>query len=154
MRRNIMDQGHKSRLAIHPGQMKMYEDLKRSYWWMGMKRDIVDYVSRCLECQQVKAVRQRPTGLIQPLPISKWKWEDIMMDYVIGFPRSNRGKNAIWVIVDRLTKSAHFIPIKNMYSMDRMASTYIQEIIRLHGTPVSITSDRDPRFVSRFWKEF
>ena len=71
LRRKIMDQGHKSRLSIHPGQTKMYQDLKRSYWWMGMKRDIADYVSRCLECQQVKAVRQRPAGLLQPLPISK-----------------------------------------------------------------------------------
>ena len=147
-----MDQGHKSRLAIHPGQTKMYQDMKRSYWWMGMKNYIANYVSRCLECQQVKAVRQRPAGLLQPLPISKWKWEDITMDYVVGFPRSGRGNNAIWVIVDRLTKTAHFIAIKNTYSMNRMVATYVREIVRLHGSPISITSDRDPRFVSRFWK--
>ena len=130
----------------------MYQDLKKTYWWMGMKRDVASYVSRCLECQQVKAVRQRPAGLLHPMPIPRWKWEDKTMDYVIGLPRSSRGNNAIWVIVDRLTKSAHFIPIKNTYSMDRMATTYVREITRLHGTPVSITSDRDPRFVSRFWK--
>ena len=116
-----MDEGHKSRFAVHPGRSKMYQDLKKSYWWMGMKCDIASYIDRCLECQQIKAVRQKPSGLLQPLPISKMKWEDIMMDYVIGFPRSSKGNNAIWVIVDRLTKSAHFIPIKNTYAMDKMA---------------------------------
>ena len=94
-----------------------------------MKREIADYVSRCLQCQQIKAIRQKPAGLLHPLPISRWKWEDIAMDYVIGFPRSNRGNNAILVIVDRLTKAAHFIPIKDKYAMNKMATTYIREII-------------------------
>jgi hypothetical protein len=152
IKRRIMDEGHRTKFSVHPGIMKMYQDMKRSYWWMGMKRDIMKYVERCLQCQKIKAVRQKSAGLLHPLPIPKWKWEDIAMDYVIGFPRTAKGNNSIWVIVDRLTKSAHFIPIKNTYSMDQMASTYIREIIRLHGTPVTITSDRDPRFVSRFWQ--
>ena len=152
IKRQVMDKGHKSKWAIHPGMMKMYQDLRKMYWWMGMKRDIREYVSKCLQCQQIKAVRQKPAGLLQPLPISKWKWEDITMDFVIGFPRTTKGNNSIWVIVDRLTKSSHFIPIRNTQTMDQLAAIYLREIVRLHGAPVSITSDRDPRFVSRFWQ--
>ena len=98
----------------------------------------------------IKAVRQKPTELLIPLLVSKQKWEDITMDYVIGFLRTMKENNSIWVIVDRLTKSAHFIPIKNTYSMDQMDVTYVKENFRLHGGPVSITSDRDSRFISRF----
>ena len=152
LKQHIMDEGHKTKWAIHPGMMKMYQDLKKMYWWMGMKRDVKEYVNKCLQCQQIKAVRQKPAGLLQPLPVSKWKWEDITMDFVIGFPRTVKGNNSIWVIVDRLTKTAHFIPIRNTHTMDHMAAIYIKEIVRLHGAPVSITSDRDSRFVSRFWQ--
>ncbi|GFZ15866.1 hypothetical protein Acr_25g0002750 [Actinidia rufa] len=95
---------------------------------------------------------QRPAGLLQSLPIPEWKWEHITMDFVVGLPNSPRGCNAIWVIVDRLTKSAHFLPVKTTYSLSKYANLYIAEIIRLHGTPVSIVSDRDPRFMSKFWK--
>ena len=116
-----------------------------------MKRDIAEYVSRCLTCQQVKAEHQRPSGLAQPLPIPKWKWEHITMDFVVGLPRSRSGYDSIWVVVDRLTKSVHFLPVKKTYPMDRLAQVYVNEIVRLHGTPVSIVSDRDPRFTSYFW---
>ncbi|RVW77095.1 Transposon Ty3-I Gag-Pol polyprotein [Vitis vinifera] len=102
-------------------------------------------------CQQVKAEHQRPAGSLQPLAIPEWKWEHITMDFVIGLPRTLGGNNAIWVIVDRLTKSAHFLPMKVNFSLDRLASLYVKEIVRMHGVPVSIVSDRDPRFTSRFW---
>ena len=99
----------------------------------------------------MKAEHQRPAGFLQPLSIPEWKWEHITMDFVTGLPRTLGGDNAIWVIVDPLTKSAHFLPMKVNFSMDRLASLYIKEIVRMHGVPASIVSDRDPRFTSRFW---
>ncbi|KAK6150843.1 hypothetical protein DH2020_015775 [Rehmannia glutinosa] len=110
----------------------MYRDLKMHYWWPGMKRDIAQYVEQCLICQQIKAEHKRPAGTLQPLPIREWKWERITMDFVTGLPKTVKGYDAIWVIIDRLTKSAHFIPICSTYSMDRYAQLYIQEVVRLH----------------------
>jgi hypothetical protein len=111
----------------------------------------VEYVARCSTCQQVKAEHQRPTGPLQPLSIPEWKCDQIGMDFVVGLPRASNGQDAIWVIVDRLTKSAHFIPYKISDSMQKMAELYIREIVRLHGVSNSIVSDRDPRFTSKFW---
>ncbi|KAF5207771.1 Transposon tf2-9 polyprotein, partial [Thalictrum thalictroides] len=111
LRKNVMDEAHRSRFTIHPGGTKMYQDLKRTYWWEGMKRDVGEYVSKCLTCQRVKAEHQKPSGLLKPLPIPQWKWEHISMDFIDGLPRSKRGNESIWVVVDRLTKSAHFLPI-------------------------------------------
>nr|GEZ68754.1 retrotransposable element Tf2 [Tanacetum cinerariifolium]GEZ68768.1 retrotransposable element Tf2 [Tanacetum cinerariifolium] len=91
---------------------------------------------------------------IYPLGIPVWKWDEISMDFVTGLPRTQRRHDAIWVVVDRLTKSAHFLPIRKDYSVSRLAETFQQEIVRLHGTPSAIVSDRDPRFASRFWKGF
>ena len=99
----------------------------------------------------VKVEHQRPTGSLQPLFIPEWKWEHITIDFVTRLPRTLGGNNTIWVIVDRLTKSAHFLPMKFNFSMDRLASLYVREIVRIHGVPVFIVSDRDPRFTSRFW---
>ena len=144
VRREIMEEAHSSAYAMHPGSTKMYHTLKEHYWWKGMKRDIAEFVSKCLTCQQVKVEHQKPTGLLQSLPIPQWKWERITMDFVVGLPRCQSGDDTIWVIVDRLTKSAHFLPIKNSDSLDKLAQLYVREIIRLHGTPVSIVSDRDP----------
>jgi len=118
---------------------------------MGMKRDVAEFVSKCLTCQQVKAEHQVPAGLLHPLPVPEWKWERITMDFVMGLPRTQKSHDAVWVIVDRLTKSAHFLPVRMDYSLERLAKLYIDEIVRLHGVPVSIVSDRDPRFTSRFW---
>ncbi|RVW75435.1 Transposon Tf2-11 polyprotein [Vitis vinifera] len=151
LRRELLEEAHCSRLAIHPGGTKMYKDLRQNYWWSGMKRDIAKFVAQCLVCQQVKAEHQRPAEFLQPLSIPEWKWEHIIMDLVTGLPRTLGGNNAIWVIVDRLTKSTHFLPMKVNFSMDCLASLYVKEIVRMHGVPISIVSDRDPRFTSRFW---
>ncbi|GKA88416.1 putative nucleotidyltransferase, ribonuclease H, partial [Tanacetum coccineum] len=91
-------------------------------------------------------------GLLQPLEIPVWKWDEISMDFVTGLPRTQRKHDAIWVVVDRLTKSAHFLPIRKDYPVSKLAEMFQQEIVRLHGTPSAIVSDRDPRFTSRFWK--
>ena len=117
-----------------------------------MKKDVAEFIARCLVCQQVKAEHQAPSGMLQSLPIPVWKWERITMDFVTGLPRTQSGKDAAWIIVDRLTKSAHFLPIRWGITLEQMAELYIREIIRLHGVPVSIVSDRDPRFTSRFWQ--
>ncbi|KAA3483956.1 DNA/RNA polymerases superfamily protein [Gossypium australe] len=131
----------------------MYNDLKQLYWWPGMKRDILEFVPRCLVCQQVKAKHQVPSGLLQPMMIQKWKWDRVTMDFVSGLPLSPKKKDAIWVVVDRLMKSAHFIPVRTDYWLDKLAELYISEIIRLHGVSVSIISNKDLRFISRFWKK-
>ncbi|KAE8668680.1 Detected protein of unknown function [Hibiscus syriacus] len=152
LKNDVLTEAHCSPLTMHPGGNKMYMDLKSRYWWPGMKKDITEFVSKCLTCQQVKAEHQVPSGLLQPMTIPQWKWENITMDFVAGLPLTPNKRDSIWVIVDRLTKSAHFIPVRTDFSMDKYAELYIREIIRLHGIPVSIISDRDPRFTSRFWK--
>ena len=150
----VLAEAHSSPFSIHPGSTKMYRDLKENFWWNGMKRDVAEYVGKCLTCQQVKIEHQRASGLLQQLDIPVWKWEDITMDFVTSLPKTFRKNDAIWVVVDRLTKSAHFLAIREGYSVDKLAHIFQQEIVRLHGTPVSIVSDRDPRFTSRFWKGF
>ena len=116
----------------------------------GIKRDVTEYVFKCLMCQQVKAEHQVPTGLLNPLPIPQWKWDNITMNFVSGFPLIQQKHDSIWVIVDKLTKSAHFISVRMDYSMDRLDKLYVEEIVQLHGVLLSIVSDRDPRFTSRF----
>ena len=153
LKKKLLYEAHNTVFIMHPGGNKMYQDLKQFYWWKGMKRDVTEYVSKCLTCQQVKAEHQVPTGLLNPLPIPQWKRDNITMDFVSCFPLTQQKHDSVWVIVDRLTKSAHFIPVRMDYSMDRLAELYVDEIVRLHGVPLSIVSDRDPRFTSRFWKE-
>ncbi|KAL0546138.1 hypothetical protein IC582_016044 [Cucumis melo] len=148
----LLAEAHSSPFSMHPGSTKMYQDLKRVYWWRNMKREVAEFVSKCLVCQQVKAPRQKPAGLLQPLSIPEWKWENVSMDFITGLPRTLRGFTVIWVVVDRLTKSAHFVPGKSTYTASKWAQLYMSEIVRLHGVPVSIVSDRDARFTSKFWK--
>ncbi|GJU93668.1 putative reverse transcriptase domain-containing protein [Tanacetum coccineum] len=152
VRKLIMDEAHTSRYSIHLGADKMYHDLRDLYWWPGMKRDIAEYVSKCLTCSKIKAEHQKPSGLLQQPEIPEWKWEKITMDLVTKLPRSSGGYDAIWVIMDRLTKSAHFLPIREDYKTEKLARIYINEIVARHGVPVSIISDRDGRFASHLWQ--
>ena len=117
-----------------------------------MKKEVAEYVAKCLTCQKVKAEHQRPGGELQPLEIPEWKWDQITMDFVVGLPKTTKGHDAIWVVVDRLTKSAHFISIKTTFSLEQLADLYVQEIVRLHGVPKSIVSDRDAQFTTKFWR--
>ncbi|GJT44107.1 putative reverse transcriptase domain-containing protein [Tanacetum coccineum] len=130
----------------------MYQDLKKLYWWPNMKAEIATYVSKCLTYAKVKAEHQKPSGLLQQPEIPEWKWEKITMDFVSGLPRTPSGYDSIWVIVDRLTKSAHFLPMKKTDSIEKLAQLYLKEIVCKHGVPTSIISDRDSLFTSRFWK--
>ncbi|KAK8503669.1 hypothetical protein V6N12_024841 [Hibiscus sabdariffa] len=152
LKQAILKEVHSSPYAMHLGGDKMYQNLKGRYRWFGMKKDISDYVAKCLTCQQVKAEHQHPSGLLQPIKIPEWKWERITMDFVVGLPLTPSKKDSVWMIVDRLTKSAHFIPVRKNYTVNKLAKLYISEIVRLHGVPISIISDRDPKLTSRFWQ--
>ena len=115
---------------------------------------MVDYMRRCLTCQQLKAEHQRPSGMLQPLDISEWKWEKVTIDFMSGLSKSSEGYEPIWVIVDRMTKSTHFLLVRTTDPVRKLAKLYLKEIVRLHGIPILIVSDRDVRFTSMLWKEF
>ncbi|WVZ53910.1 hypothetical protein U9M48_004796 [Paspalum notatum var. saurae] len=149
----ILSEAHDTAYSIHPGSTKMYHDLKERFWWYGMKRAVAEYVVVCDTCQRVKAEHQRPAGLLQPLKILEWKWEEISMDFIVGLPRTQKGYNSIWVVVDWLTKVAHFMPVNTTYSGARLAELYISRIVCLHGVPKRIISDRGSQFTSRFWEQ-
>ena len=119
MKKELLKESHDSVLTTHPGSTKMYQDLKSYYWWSGMKKDIADYVAWCLTCLKVKAEYQKLGGLLQPLPIPVWKWDHITMDFVVGMPRTQRHHDAIWVMVDQLFKSAHFLAIKTIFNAEQ-----------------------------------
>nr|GEU76485.1 putative reverse transcriptase domain-containing protein [Tanacetum cinerariifolium] len=146
----VMHESHKSKYSIHPGSDKMYQDLKKLYWWSNMKVDIAAFVSKCLTYAKVKAEHQKPFGLLQQPEIPEWKWEKITMHFVSGLPRTPSGYDSIWVIVDRLTKSAHFLPMKKTENIEKLAQLYLKEIVCMNGVHVSIISDRDSLFTSRF----
>ncbi|GJU65813.1 putative reverse transcriptase domain-containing protein [Tanacetum coccineum] len=148
----IMDEAHKSKYYVHLGANKMYYDLRDRYWWPSMKKDIAVYVSKCLTCLKDKAEHQRPSGLLQQPELCEWKWEGIDMDFVTKLPRTSSGHDTICVIMDRLTKSAHFLPIREDYKMDRLAKLCLRKIVTRHGVPTSIISDLDSWFMSRFWQ--
>ncbi|GJR29976.1 putative reverse transcriptase domain-containing protein [Tanacetum coccineum] len=146
----IMDESHKSKYSVHPGADKMYYDLRDRYWWPIMKKDIAEYLSKCLTCLNVKAELQRPSGLLQQPEIPIWKYEGIAMYFMTKLPRISSRHDTIRVIVDWLTKSTHFLPICEDYKMDRLARLYLNEIFARHGVSISIISDRDSHFTSRF----
>jgi len=141
LRKQILDEAHLSRYSIHPGSNKMYQDLKQRFWWTRMKREIAKYVSECDICKRVKASHLRSAGPLQPLSIPSWKWEDISMDFIVGLPKTSKGYDSIWVIVDRLTKSAHFLPVKTIFTAKQYAQLYMDRIVSLHGIPTT-----DPQF--------
>ncbi|GJU45777.1 putative reverse transcriptase domain-containing protein [Tanacetum coccineum] len=144
LRTVIMHESHKSKYSIHPGSDKMYQNMKKIYWWPNMKADITTYVSKCLMCAKVKAEHQRPSGLLVKPDIPRWKWYNITMDFVTKLPKSSQGYDTIWVIVDRLTKSAIFVPMRETDPMEKLARMYLKEVVTRHGIPVLIICDHDP----------
>ncbi|GJR74552.1 putative reverse transcriptase domain-containing protein [Tanacetum coccineum] len=132
--------------------LELGADLKKLYWWPNMKAIIAEYVGKCLTCSRVKAECQKPSGLLVQPEIPMWKWERITMDFITKLPKTSNRHDTIWVIVDRLTKSAHFIPTRETDSMETLTRLYIKEIVSRHGVPISIISDRDSHFTSRFWQ--
>nr|GEX89766.1 putative reverse transcriptase domain-containing protein [Tanacetum cinerariifolium] len=138
LRSMIMHESHKSKYSIHPGSKKMYQDMKKLYRCPNMKADIATYVSKCLTCAKVKAKHQRPTKLLVQPAIPVLKWDNITMDFITKLPKSSQGFDTIWVIVDRLTKSAHFLPIRENDPMDKLARLYLDRIVTRHGAPVAL----------------
>nr|GFB30835.1 putative reverse transcriptase domain-containing protein [Tanacetum cinerariifolium] len=132
----IMHESHKSKYSIHPRSTKMYQDLRKLYWWPNIKVDIATHVSQCLTSAKVKAEHLKPSGLLQQPKILEWKWENVTMDFVTGLPRTPSGYDSIWVIT---------------YSIEKLAELYLKEIVCKHGVPVSVISDRDSLFTSSNW---
>jgi hypothetical protein len=132
LRKKILDEAHLSKFSMHPGSNKMYHYLRSLYWWTRMKREIAKYISECDTCQRVKASHLKVAGTLQPLPIPSWNWEDI------------------WVIVDSLTKTTHFLSVHTTHRVEKYAEIYIDQIVRLHGIPRTIVSERGAPFAARF----
>jgi hypothetical protein len=153
LKKKILDEAHLSKFSMHPGSTKMYHDLKPLYWWTRMKREIAQYVSECDTCQRIKASHLKSAGALQPLYIPSWKWDDTSMDFIVGIPNTSRHHDSIWVIVDRLTKVAHFLPVHTTDKAQKYVELYIDWIVCLHGLPRTIVSDRGAQFVARFWKQ-
>lgn len=148
----LLRQYHDSPTGGHTGEHKTYARIARDWFWEGMKKQIVEYVKKCEVCQRQKHSSLAPAGLLQPLLIPDQVWEHISMDFIEGLPKSG-GKDAILVVVDRLTKYAHFIALKHPFTAITVADIFVKEIVRLHGFPTSIVSDRDKIFLSHFWRE-
>ncbi|GJR10289.1 putative reverse transcriptase domain-containing protein [Tanacetum coccineum] len=146
----IMHESHKSKYSIHSGSDKMYQDLKKLYWWPNMKAIIIEYVGKCLTCSRVKAECQKPSGLLVQPEIPMWKWGRITI--ITKLPKTSNEHDTIWVIVDRLTKSTHFIPTRETNSMETLTRLYIKEIVSRYGMPISIILDHDGHFTSKFWQ--
>nr|GEW26462.1 putative reverse transcriptase domain-containing protein [Tanacetum cinerariifolium] len=128
--------------------------MKQLYWWPNMKADIATYVSKCLTYLKVKAEHQKPSRLLVQPEIPEWKWDNITINFVTKLPRIQSRNDTIWVIIDQLTKSAHFIPMKENNLMDKLARLYLKKVVTRHEIPVSIICDRDPRFTLNFWRAF
>jgi hypothetical protein len=150
--KEIISEAHHSPYTVHPGSTKIYHNVKGSYWWNNMKKDIEKFVEQCSTCQQVKAEHKRPAGTLKPLLIPKWKWDKITMNFILGLPKTSTREDSIWVVVDQLTKSAHFIPIKVKDPMDKLARLFVHNVVCLHGLPSTNILDRDSHFTLRFWQ--
>nr|GEU66565.1 reverse transcriptase domain-containing protein [Tanacetum cinerariifolium] len=147
LRTVIMHESHKSKYSIHSGSDKMYQDMKRLYWWPNIKADIATYVSKCLTCAKVKAEHQRPSGLLVQSKIPEWKWDNITIDFVMKLPKSSQGHDTIWVIVDRLTKSAIFVPMRETDLMEKLARMYLKEksLQKALGTSLDMSTAYHPK---------
>jgi hypothetical protein len=146
----ILKEMHNVKYGGHPGYQNIVAIVKRHYFWLDLKREIAEYITRCMECQKVKAEHRHPAGLLQPLPISEWKWEVMTMDFIARFPRTSKQHDSIMVLVDKLTKVVHFIPLKTSHKATNVVDIFLKEVARLHGIPKTIVYDRNPKFTSNF----
>jgi hypothetical protein len=144
LKKKILDEANTSRYSIHLGSTKMYHDLRQQFWWMRMKREAARYVSECDTYRKVKANYKEPGGLLQPVSIPEWKWDDISIDFIVGLPMMACKFDSIWVIVDRLSKSAHFIPVNTKYDNLRPRFTVCYSL--LGATACVPRNPFDPQF--------
>jgi hypothetical protein len=153
IRELTLKEAHEIAYSIHPGSKKMYLDWKRRFWWYNMKREIAKYVVVCDSCQRTKAEHQKLARLLQPLQIHQWKLGEIGMDFIVGLPCTRTSYNSIWVVVDRLTKVSHFIPMKTTYTGATLAELYMSQIVYFHSVPKKIVLDRGTQFTSHFMQQ-
>jgi hypothetical protein len=153
LKTKLLAEAHDSILAGHVGSAKTIELLSRDYYWPRMYEEIKHYVSTCVKCQQNKASHQHPQGLLQPLPVPERRWQQVSMDFITQLPMTKQGHDAIVVFVDKLSKMVHLVPTTTSVDAPQVARLFMREVVRLHGVPESIVSDRDPRFTSSFWQE-
>ncbi|GJW46599.1 putative reverse transcriptase domain-containing protein [Tanacetum coccineum] len=144
LRTLVMHESHKSKYSIHPGSDKMYQDLKQLYWWPNMKANIATYVNKCRTCSKVKAEHQNPSGLLVKPEIPEWKWEKITLDFVTKLPKTTNDYDTIWVIIDRLTKSAHFLPMRETGPMERFTSLFWKALNKALGTRLDMSTTYHP----------
>ncbi|GAU45349.1 hypothetical protein TSUD_84720 [Trifolium subterraneum] len=149
---NLLAEFHSTPVGGHSGFLRTYRRLATNLYWVGMQKRVRDFVRACDICQRQKHANTAPGGLLQPLPIPNAIWDDLSMDFITGLPKS-KGFEAVLVVVDRLSKYSHFILLKHPYTTKSVAELFVKEVVRLHGIPSSIVSDRDPLFVSHFWRE-
>lgn len=148
----LIGEFHTTPIVGHSGETKTYQRLAAELYWIGMHKDVTRFVQECTICQQNKYLATTPAGLLQPIPLPAQVWEEVTLDFIEGLPRSE-GWDAILVVVDRLSKYAHFIGLKHPFSAVSVAGIFVREIVRLHGIPQSIISDRNRIFLSHFWSE-
>jgi hypothetical protein len=150
----ILKEMHNVPYVGHLGYHKTIAVVNSQYYWPGMKKEVVDFITKCFECQKVKVKHRHPTGMLQPLLILEWKWEVVTLNFITMLLRKTKQHDSIMVVVDKLTKAAHFILVKLNHKETNIIDIYTREIARLHGIPKTIFSDRDPKFTSNFWKGF
>ena len=150
LKKEILDEYHKQSYAGHPGYQKMLTTFKKNLFWPGIKKDVADYLARCMEFQLVKVEHQHPVGLLNPFPIAECKWDTVSIDFITGLPRTKYQLDSVMVVVETLTKFAHFIPVKSTFGTGQVANLFPKEIVRLHGVPKMIFSDRDTKFTVAF----
>lgn len=152
LRVQLLEEFHSSPIGGHAGVYRTFHRLSSNFFWKGMRKDVQTFVSSCQVCQQIKDLYRQPAGLLQPLPVPDLVFEEITMDFITCLP-SSKGKATIMMVVDRLSKYAHFVALPSTFTAQTMAVIFVAEIIRLHGPPKVIVIDRDPRFMNSFWKE-
>jgi hypothetical protein len=151
MRENLLKEKHSGGLAGHFCHDKTFTKLRESYFWLGMREDVKRFVDICIFCQHSKG-RKQNAGFYQPLPIPKWPWEAISMDFVLGLPKTQRGVYSIFVVVDRFSKMAHFIPCQKTSNVTHITNMFFKEVVQLLGLSKSIVLDRDTKFIGNFWR--
>jgi hypothetical protein len=148
----ILKEMHNVPYVGHPRYHKKKSTVKIHYYWEGMKKAIVEYTAKCLECQKFKDEHRHIVGLLLPFPIPEWKWEVVSMDFITKFPRTSKKHDSIMVVVDKLTKYSHFIPMNITHKTTNVANIYMSEVACLHGIPKMILYERDPKFTSKLWR--
>jgi hypothetical protein len=152
MRDNPLKEKHSGGLAGHFGHDKTFAQLRSSYYWPSMRAEVEKFVKICKICQYSKG-KKKKTRLYQPLPIPDRPWDAISMDFVLGFPMTQRGSDSIFVVIDRFSKMAHFIPCQKTNDATHIANCFFKQVVRLHGFPKSIVSDKETKFVGHLWRK-